>query len=203
MVATSGRQLRPILAPIALCGALIALPASAQDNAPDCERLAAGTADRLICEDAGLSALDRKLTEVLEAAQTKAGGRMPPMLEAEQNGWKLGRDGCLRSGEPRQCTEQAYQRRIADLQARYRLVLHVGPFHYTCGQDPANDVIATFFDTEPPTMVAEHGEEATLMYRQPTASGTHYAARRDAFREWQGQVTVKFGSTQLRCRRAD
>ena len=64
--------------------------------------------------------------------------------------------------------------RITELQAKYRLVPATGPVTYACDGDPKNEVVVTFFKTDPPTLIAERGDQVSLMYLQPAASGARY-----------------------------
>jgi uncharacterized protein YecT (DUF1311 family) len=77
----------------------------------DCDATAA-TADRLICRDPRLSAMDRQLAQTVARAQVNADD--PAQLQREQAAWR---------GRVRQtcstvdCVEQAYGQRIAQLDA--------------------------------------------------------------------------------------
>jgi uncharacterized protein len=88
--------------------------------------------EEMICKDAELSALDRKLSTIYTAAARKAKNEHPPMLKAEQRGWIKGRDECWKADDNRSCVRYQYQRRIAELQAKYRLVEGNGPCHSWC-----------------------------------------------------------------------
>ena len=122
----------------------------------------------MVCADAELSALDRKLAEVFAAASQKATNEHPPVLKAEQRGWIKGRNDCWKNENQRRCVQEEYTRRIAELQARYRLVPLNGPIRFVCDGNPANEVITTFFQTEPPTLIAERGDETSFMILQPS-----------------------------------
>jgi hypothetical protein len=50
----------------------------------------------------------------------------------------------LESDDKRACVQDEYQRRIAELQARYRLVQENGPVRFICDENPVNEVIVTF-----------------------------------------------------------
>ncbi|GAB3395330.1 hypothetical protein GCM10027514_42580 [Azotobacter armeniacus] len=97
-----------------------------------------------------------------------------------------------------------YQLRIAELQARYRLVPGSGPFTFACDDQPGSEVIATFFPTEPPILNAERGDSVSLMYLQPSGSGARYQGRNESFWEHQGEamVTWGYGAPEMRCRKA-
>lgn len=166
----------------------------------DCSQ-AAGTIEALICQDEQLAELDRLLAQVYRAAARKAANEMPPVLKAEQRGWIKGRNECWKSDDNRTCVETAYRLRVAELQARYRLVPEKGPFRFACDGEPRNEVVATFFATEPPTLIAERGDQVSWMVLQPSGSGTKYQGRNETFWEHQGEATIIWGfnAPEMRC----
>ena len=167
----------------------------------DCGKVEKGSIEELICKDDELSALDQKMAEVYAAASKKAVNEHPPVLKAEQRGWIKGRNDCWKEADKRKCVEESYRRRIAELQARYRLVSAKGPFWYICDGDPRNEVVVTFFKTDPPTLEAERGDQVSLMYLAPSASGSKYQGRNETFWEHQGEATIVwgYGSPEMRC----
>jgi uncharacterized protein len=168
-----------------------------------CDHVESGSTEGLICGDPQLTALDRKLAGVYAAASEKATREHPPLLQAEQRGWIKGRDECWKSPEKRDCVRDEYVRRIAELQARYRLVPFTGPVRFTCDDDPTNEVIASFFETEPPTLIAERGGDTSLMFLQPSGSGTRYQGRNESLWEHQGEATIAWGdgAREIRCKK--
>ncbi len=186
-----------LLGTAALCGT-----AGAQGPSYACDKVRAGSIEALVCEDSDLSALDRRLAAVYAAASAKAANEHPPVLKAEQRGWVKGRDECWKRDDRHACARDAYQRRIAELQARYRLVEAVGPVSFTCDGTAANVVVVTFFRTDPPTLIAERGDSMSLMFLQPSGSGTRYQGRNESFWEHQGEATIVWGhdAPQMRCR---
>ncbi len=88
------------------------------------------------------------------------------------------------------------------LQARYRLVPGSGPFTFVCGS-PGPEVIATFFQTKPPTLIAELGNSVSLMYQQVSASGARYQGRNETFWEHQGEarITWEYGAPEMHCKK--
>jgi uncharacterized protein len=169
-----------------------------------CGAVQPGSIEALICADAELAALDRKLAEVFAAASKKTINEHPPLLKAEQRGWIKGRNDCWKSNNQRDCVQEAYSRRIAELQARYRLVPFNGPVRFVCDNNPANEVVTTFFQSDPPTLIAERGDETSFMILQPSGSGTRYQGRNETFWEHQGEamITWGYGQTEMRCKRA-
>ena len=170
----------------------------------DCDKVEANSIEEMICADNELSALDRKLSVIYSAAKKKAANEHPPVLKAEQRGWIKGRNECWKSSNKRACVHDEYQRRIAELQAKYRLVYGNGPIRFICDENPANEVIVTFFQTDPPVLIAERGESVSFMYLQPSGSGTKYQGRNETFWEHQGEasITLGYGTPQMRCKKS-
>jgi uncharacterized protein len=168
-----------------------------------CAKVAAGSIEAMVCSDGELSALDRQLASVYAAAAKKAANEHPPVLKAEQRGWIKGRGDCWKSDDKRSCVRDEDRLRIAELQARYRLVASRGPFRFVCDGNPANEVITTFFETDPGTLIAERGDSVSLMYQQRSASGTRYQGRNETFWEHQGVATITwgYGAPEMRCTR--
>ena len=92
--------------------------------------------------------------------------------------------------------------RIAEFQARYRLVPFKGPVFYMCDDQPVNEVVATFFETDPPTLIAERGDQVSLMVLQPSGSGAKYQGPNESFWEKTGEATVTwgYGSPEMHCK---
>jgi len=169
----------------------------------DCSKVEAGSIEEMICKDKELTALDRKLSGIYAAASKKAVNEQPPVLKAEQRGWVKGRNECWKSDDKRKCVEESYRLRIAELQARHRLVSGTGPVTYFCDGDPRNEVIVMFFQTDPQTLIAERGDQVSLMYLQPSGSGSKYQGRNETLWEKAGEaiITWGYGSPEMRCKR--
>jgi len=143
----------------------------------DCTKAVLGSSEAIICRDESLASLDKKLAEVLKNAQRKAHNEHPKFLTVEQKGWLKGRDECWKAQQQRvQCMADAYRQRIAELQAKYRLVSHSETKTYSCQNEPANEVLVTLFHTQPSTVIAERGDQVSLMYQQ---SNGHYVGRNE------------------------
>jgi uncharacterized protein len=123
------------------------------------------------------------------------------VLKAEQRGWVAGRNDCWKAADRAQCVSESYRLRIAELQARYALLKATGPVRFQCDGLPAKEVIATFYPTEPATLLAEFGDSVSLMYQQPAASGSKYQGRNESFWEHQGEATVVWGyeAPEMKC----
>jgi uncharacterized protein len=168
-------------ASLALLGLLNA-PGAAQTTRPSFDCSAAdGEVEELICSDDGLAALDIRLAEVFGQAVEVIEGFPPaltdeelPRFRTEQRGWISGRNDCWKADDVRACTEDEYKRRIAELQAGYRLVDSTATVFWTCDGNPSNEFVTTFFPTDPPSAVVERGDRSEVAIQTPTASGARY-----------------------------
>ncbi len=167
-----------------LCFALLTGPAMAVASsgpAFDCSK-AEHEIELMICEDAQLAAMDRKIADVYQQAiammeKVDVGGEEAIReLKATQRGWIGGRNECWKADDKRQCTADSYGQRTAYLQARYFLVEGGDPVEYTCENNPANVIVATFIPTEPPSVRLEHGDRQEIGILSPSASGSRYDA---------------------------
>jgi membrane-bound inhibitor of C-type lysozyme len=65
-------------------------------------------------------------------------------------------------------------------------------------------VIATFYPTEPATLIAERGDSVSLMYQVVSASGAKYEGRNELFWEHQGEATIRWGfeAPEMHCKKS-
>lgn len=168
-----------------------------------CDNVEGGSVEAMVCEDRELSALDRKLASVYRAASRMATDEHPPQLRGRQRGWIKGRNECWKAADTRECVHDTYRRRIAELEARYRLVPGSGPFRFVCDGNPSNEVVVSFFETAPPTLIAERGDSVSMMFRQQSSSGATYQGRNETLWEGEGEVSITwgYGAPKMRCRK--
>lgn len=179
-------------------------PAKPAGPAFSCTKIPPGSIEATICAEPVLAQLDRTLMRVYTQAIKKAQNAHPSTLKAEQRGWIKGRNDCWKETPQFNCIKTAYEQRISELQAKYRLVPFTGPVRFICNGNPANEVAVNFFQTEPKTLIAEYGDSVSLMYVQPNDSGTQYQGRNESFWQHQGEALISWGfnSDQMRCTRA-
>lgn len=178
------------------------LPALAEGPSFECGNAEKGSVEEIICSDPVLSELDVKMSSVYKEAEKKAADEKPPVLKAEQRGWIKGRDDCWKSDNEKECIKETYLYRIAELQARYSLVDKKGPIFYGCDGNPKNEVVITFYETQPPTLVAEYGDTTSLMYLVPSGSGSKYQGRNESAWIKGNEARVKWGfdSREMNCK---
>ncbi|WP_323813038.1 MliC family protein [Cellvibrio sp. NN19] len=171
----------------------------------ECNKAADSSVEQLICKDPVLAQLDQLLARIYGEATEKAVNEHPPTLAAEQRGWIKGRNECWKSDDKFTCVKAEYEQRIAELQARYELVVKTAPVHFQCGSSPADEIVVTFYETTPPTLIAERGDQTSLMYSVPSGSGSKYEGRNESFWEHQGEARVVWGyeAPELVCKKAD
>lgn len=197
------QSLKMVLAILSIGVAVTSVCVAAEGPSFDCGKVQPGSIEAQICADPALSALDRKMAEVYAAASAKAKNEQPPVLKTEQRGWVKGRDECWKDADKRNCVESAYRSRIVELQARYRLVEASPAAFYACNGNPSDEVVVTFFRTDPLSLIAERGDSTSLMTAQPSGSGTRYQGRNESFWEHQGEATVVwgYGTKEMKCRK--
>lgn len=165
---------------LTLLGILIAAPTLGQEGPSfNCSQ-AESSAKELICTDAEMAALDRRLAtryaDALEAARGLDAGAMETeeQLLAYQRGWIKGRDECWKSTDLRDCVEASYLQREGELVANWLLEDPTHIAFWTCGGNTANEVVTYFFDTELPSVRFERGDAIATGYQIPTGSGSRF-----------------------------
>lgn len=99
----------PVRRPRGPCAAMLLAACTAAAAASfDCTR-ATGRVERLVCADAGLSALDDELADA--HAMQPQGGKAAARLRATQRAWLRTRDACADAA----CVRGSIERRIAEL----------------------------------------------------------------------------------------
>ena len=192
---------RMLLASAGLSLLAVAAHASAQEGPSfKCSGQTQGSIEDLICHNPDLATQDRNLAATYDAALKKAGSRAKS-LKAEQRGWIKGRDECWKSDDKQACVHDAYRQRLVELQAGYGLVKGTGPVTFDCGQDGSLD--ATFFQTEPASMLGTYKGQQSLLLIAQSGSGARYQGANESFWEHQGEarVTWGYGAKELTCKK--
>jgi uncharacterized protein len=158
----------------------IGAPAVAQDG-PSFNCAAATTAgEELVCSDAELAALDRRLQSRFEAAVAAAEARRPDALadlRAMQRGWVKGRDDCWKGSDFMGCVEFAYLHREAQLVAEWTLEEPTSVATYFC--EGGSTVRASFFATELPSVRLERREDQDVAIElDPHSADASYVSDR-------------------------
>ncbi|OKY27455.1 MliC family protein [Thalassotalea sp. PP2-459] len=152
-----------------------------------------GSVEDLICSHEDLALLDRRLSQVYQQAKNSLPESQINTLRTMQHGWRKGRNDCWKAEDQQRCVKKLYVDRIATLQAKYQLVPSTGPFNFYCDNATSSKVEVVFYQTKPATLIAKYNETVSLMFQQPSASGSKYKGRNGSFWEHQGQARVVWG----------
>ena len=203
---------------LALAACPFGLPAAvhAQGPAFDCTK-AQGEVEKLLCSDPALAALDRKLDEIYQAATAKATGDMARQLRTEQRGWIKGRNDCWKANGQQTwitatwtvdtvdgCVAAQYRLRTSELQSYWRLVPPKTVL-YACQNNPANEVVANFFETDPATIRLERGDRTVTLWQVGAGSEGYFEGQNVSLRHTGNTVSVSWLNTdtgetdELRC----
>jgi uncharacterized protein len=176
-------------------------PASSPSTKPsfDCKK-ADGEVENLICKDSQLATLDLKLADAYQKA-LKALQNAPAQdlanLKAEQIGWVKGRNDCWKAqgASVRNCVQRNYIYRIAELQANFALVPSQKPIFFTCNNNPANEVVATFYQTDPATARLERGDTVITAFLR----GSQYEGQNVTFAMKNKTASIEWRGEKLQC----
>jgi uncharacterized protein len=159
--------------------------------------------ERLICSQPSIVMLDEKLSMIFKSVLAKSDAGKRDDIKAEQRVWFESRDECLIHEDKLSCIRDAYQFRIAELQANYDLVEGLGPIYYVCDGQLTDEVAVRFYPTEPPSLLAESGNQLAFMVQVISASGSKYQGHHTIFWEHQGKAYITWGagSSLLDCKK--
>ena len=65
--------------------------------------------------------------------------------------------------------------------------------------------MVTFFQTEPPTLIAERGDSVSLMYLESSGSGSRYQGRNESFWEKGREALIQWGydAPEMKCEKSE
>lgn len=167
-------------AAVAMAAAQGAAAQGAGEAGPSFDCAGAEGAAAIVCADAGLSALDRRLAGRYRAALEAARGLdvgaagAEARLKAEQRGWIKERDDCWKAADEPACIRAAYERRAALLVATWMLETPAATEAWRCGDAPGPDLTVAVFAGDDPAGRLERGDAVAPAQRLATADGVRY-----------------------------
>jgi len=176
-------------------------PAAAATQSPsfDCAK-AQSEAEKLVCVDPRLAALDRQLAALYKRVQTS-----PDELDiaAEQRGWIKGRDACSRAVDPKRCLVESYQTRLVELTINGGGIQVPAKVEYRC-DDNSKPVTAVFYnDIDPTAAVVSWGNDQAIVFPMPVSkdenNGGRWGREGVDLRIHDDQPTLDFYGTTLQC----
>lgn len=162
----------------------------------DCAK-AESEAEKLVCADYGLAALDNRLAEVYAAELAKPGASKD--LAAYQRGWVKERDDCWKADDKKRCVEESYRTRIAYLQINSPGAMAATAVEFKCNDDSKPFTMAYYNDLDDRPAVITLGNDQAIVFPQPAASGAKYGRNGITFWEHQGKAAVDFFGITLEC----
>ena len=178
------------------------LLATAATPSFDCTK-AHSTAEQLVCQDAGLAALDNELATLYPKALANFNDEQKKTEKAIQRGWIKGRNECWKESDARQCVEKSYQMRITELQIKGGQLMVPSPVDYQCGNKVT---LSTYFYNEAklPAAVINLSEgndqQQVLAYETPSASGARYEGQNLTLWTKGNDATLeRYGQPALTC----
>jgi len=188
----------PVAAPTDAPAAPVETPvATTKTPAPvppsfDCAK-AASEAEKLVCVDAELAALDRQLAQRYAEAEKK-----DPAVE---RGWAKGRDACWKEGDgARRCVLDAYRTRLVELAIQAPGTIVPTAVEYRCSDNAQPFTMTYYNDIDPQAAVMTWGNDQAIVFPQPAASGAKYGRAGIEYWEHQGEASVDFFGNRMSCR---
>jgi membrane-bound inhibitor of C-type lysozyme len=74
-----------------------------------------------------------------------------------------------------------------------------GPVFFACEDNPANEIVATFFETDPPTARLERGDKTVTAWLVPAGSGSKYEGQNVELWTKGKEATVTWLDAILKC----
>jgi uncharacterized protein len=184
------------LALLVLASVALASPALATRPSFDCAK-AMHEIEQLVCRSDALAALDDRMFSVFTRAlaTVKADAGATKLLGARQRDWIRSRDDCWKAVGKSACTTLTYKKRTAELQAVYGLVPAYARVVYTCDGDPASELVARIYRTDPEVTLVERDHRTVTTYQTISADGARFEGGntvywdkgRDAMVTWDGK----------------
>jgi uncharacterized protein len=152
----------------------------------DCAK-ARSIAEKLVCGDGQLAALDRELARLFALARDDRS--VTPArhkeLVAFQRGWIKGRDECWKSDDLRGCAVDSYVIRIHELRRDYAAArtqdargVSIGPLVARCSGAEA-PIGASLVNVDPSLAYLGWRDRSLVLTQGPSASGARYTRRSD------------------------
>lgn len=195
------RKIRRPLLWLVLCAA----PASVSSALPGANCVdPSGPVAALICRDAEVAALDRRLTEVYQRAEQSWPTDELRTLHAEQQGWIGTRRACASVGDIRGCVVTLYRHRTIELQIRSGQLPAPIPVVFSCPAPSGKPFTASYYhETDPPSAMFSRGEDRVIAFLVRSGSGARYQGREFDFWEHRGEAAVDWHGRKMICQPRD
>lgn len=190
---------------LTLVTSLAAAAADAGTTTPSFDCAKAGSqAEKLVCSDESLAALDRRLADRYRRLSEELRAEESSRLRATQRGWIKGRDDCWKSDDLSACVRDAYHDRLIELQLQDPRLFAPTPVGYDCPEkDPRKPLMVTYFaHFDPPAAVVTYGDDQVRMVLAGEQAGQHtrdYGARGASLRQQGLGMTLDWYGSAMHC----
>jgi uncharacterized protein len=164
----------------------------------DCAQ-AKAPVEKLICGDAALARLDRRLDRVYDLAMKAWSAEESARQAPLRRDWPRKRNECAQSSDVRACVEASYKTRIVEVQIQSRQLKPPTVAGYACAGADRPLSAAYYGDTSPPSAVVTYGDKKVIAFVAPSGSGARYTAADVELWEHQGEATVDWFGAKLTC----
>ncbi|MFT4099505.1 MAG: MliC family protein [Burkholderiaceae bacterium] len=167
----------------------------------DC-RKARMPVEKLICGDADLAALDRRMAALyreIESPTSPLDQRRRRAERVAQRAWLVQRNGCVSRAYTADCVARLYQQRIVGLRIAAAQLTPTTVATYRCPGLDGIPVTGAYYASDPPAVRFTVGTRQALAFAEPTASGTRYTANGVEIREHQREVRLRWFGRSFVC----
>lgn len=168
----------------------------------DCAK-AAAPAEKLICGDAQLAALDREVAHAYgKALASQWSEADKAAVRGAQRAWIGERNACVKVADAGACIAVSYQRRLVELKiALGDAGVVPKPVAYRCQGADNTPVFATFYnELEPRAAVVTVGDKQVVAFAAPSGSGAKYTATGVELWDHHGEAMLRWFGKRYACK---
>lgn len=162
----------------------------------DCSK-ASNEIEKLICSNYSLAAFDNRLAEIYTAELAKPDA--DKNLATTQSGWVKGRDDCWKAEDKLQCVTEEYMSRIAYLQINSPGQMAATAIAFDCNDNSKPFYMAFYGELDNRPAVITLGNDQAFIFPLRSASGAKYGRKGIEYWEHQGEASIEFFDTKLKC----
>jgi uncharacterized protein len=188
-------------------------PKAAEPSAPAAKAVAGGgpsfdctkasnAAEKAVCGDGGLSALDRSLAEAwAKALKSDWPDDYKARQRTTQRAWLTSRNACVGATDPKACLDGIYRRRLIEIQITSGQLEVPKTVAFTCTAKPDDPFTAVFYNqTDPKSATLTWGDRQVIAFAAQTGNGSRYQAPGVDYLEHQGEAAVRWADASFTCK---
>lgn len=170
----------------------------------DCAK-ASARAEKMVCGDPGLAALDRAVAQAYGTAlspQSRWTDKDKVGVRRAQRAWIAERNTCGQATHAAKCIAESYRRRLVELKIALGDAGAVpSAVAYRCEGTANLTVTATYYrQLDPRAAVVTVGDKQAVAFAAPSGSGAKYTTKDVVLWEHQGEAMLTWFGTRYTCR---